>query len=141
MTFDGTDPMAVIEKSVRSNGRQSVILRLSSANELNALKVPHVDELLSPSGSNTLSQTRNDSITPNKEDELELKHRVIQGSSIARKSQKFDSATPSESSYKGNSSDDDDDDQMDFDDDIGEEVAEQSGAPVIPVSVNLDIEK
>jgi len=95
-----------------------LILKLST-DDLNTLKIPHVDEFLSQSGSNTLSQTRNDSITPNKEDELELKHRVIQGSAM-RKSQKYDSATPSESSYKDNS--DSDDDQMDFDDDIGEEV-------------------
>lgn len=101
-----------------------------------------MEEFLSQSGSNTLSHTRTaNSLTPNKEDELELKHRIIQGGSTQRKSsQKFDSATPSESSYHKEHSESEDDEQMEFDDDVGDEL-EKSGAPIIPVSVNLEIER
>lgn len=130
MTFEATD---LPEKSAASRGRQSVLLKFNS-DELNTLKIP-IEECLSLT---TGSNTRNDSIEPSKEDELELKHRIL--NTINRRSIKYVSASPTNSSFKDNS--DSDDDHFDFDDndDVGDETT-NAAMPFIPVSANLELEK
>jgi hypothetical protein len=98
MTFETTD---LHDKSRGERGRQSVLLKFNS-DELNTLKIPIEDCLSLTTGSNT----RNDSMTPTKEDELELKHRII--NTINRRSLKYISASPTTSSYQENSDSDDD---------------------------------
>ena len=121
MAFDGVDSSDVSESSYgqvgnqgdcssKRRGRQSIVLKVVTSEDPGLLKVP-VEETMIHCGSNT----RQVSLTPSKDDDLSLKHRVIQGSTPAlpNRSSKFDSASHSGSSCcsKNSYSDDDKEDE------------------------------